>query len=240
LDNQTKTNVGIGAGLLSALSTGLIPMIGWSAAPLILISAIIAVWYLWPLIKSVAEHLTVDNFFAILASVKLHLRARAIREWLIPCSARTEFANAPDVTRLQEANTELDRLVNEHDKLQKGLQAATKQHGHVGLSSSSVVMPEAPEITGARRLVFESHEKIAKAQIAVNVRKEHLANYLIAKLSNDELVAKGLPLIEGRAQQERIIPAPEWRVLKLDVLEATARAHGLSYVGVVIGKPKRK
>jgi len=203
--------------------------------PGVALSLLAAAWFGAPWLRNLRDHLSPAAIGSLIDASMLRIKSWSVPEWQIAYGARTDWGDSYSVNSLKEAKAELEKLVKEYDGLRQELADALKNHGRRG-PSSPVTELEAPEILAARDAVRTKQDEITQAQIRVNLREDSLQRELVSNLSSGELIAKGI----DQAQRECIIPAYQWRILKLDILNDSASGHGLSYVGVVIGKPRRK
>lgn len=201
----------------------------------LVLSLIATVYFGWPWLIDFARHASVEKCLIKLRDFRFRISAMRVTEWLDPNGARMEFGNEYFAEKVTSIDKDLENLWKEDRQRRDALQEASAKHGNP-LPSLGLV-PEAPEITAAREAVFETAKKSTAAREDRKRYADYLTRDLEEKLASRELMAKGLPLLLGTAARERLIPAEEWRILKLDCAEKSAEAHGLKYVGVVIGKP---
>jgi hypothetical protein len=238
MDNQTK--IGIGAAAMLTLAGVVAPIVPWwVSAPIMAACATVAGSGLWPWIRTLPDLLSIERAADLFFRVRHQISGWGVQNWQHPYSAQSEFGDTFEIERLRDAEATLGGLVKEDHRLRESLEKAIRQHGRRG-PSSPMTEAEAPEIALARAAVFAHQEIITSARSTAKMCEEFLQSDITAKLSSGALIAKGLPLIDGQAQRERVIPAHQWRVLEFDFLRATAQGHGLSYVGIVIGKPRRR
>lgn len=193
-----------------------------------------AVWGFWPWLRSLVASLSLGGITSLIGQFRNHVSAWSVPEWHHPYSARREFCDAADYDQAKEA---LQSLVDDSERLRKALQNAIAEHGPSNVGP--LVVPEAVEIANARAAVFDNQKRVADAQVTLNSEERMLKYDLVTKLSGGDLIAKGMPAQDGRAAHcEQVIPPHQWRVLDLQLLEATARGAGLAYVGIVIGRPR--
>jgi hypothetical protein len=188
---------------------------------LLILAIAIAAGRYWGAIRSF-------NFWALDEWIRARYDSLGVREWHGPYHA-VEFYCSSAIAKTRndaaaEMNTLMMELIRAKDTV-AGTASTTNRDFRVESADSE------------RR-----HASYDAAQTRHNQCNAALTRELIAQLIRGDLIAKGLPVEEGTAKSERIIPTSRWRVMSLDISKAKASGSGLSYEGIVIGKrpPSRK
>lgn len=82
------------------------------------------------------------------------------------------------------------------------------------------------------------HSDYDDAQARYKQCDRTLGRELLAYLRRGDLFAKGMLSKDGAGKAERIIPTARWRIMDLDISNATASGAGWNYIGIVVGARK--
>lgn len=222
--------------LSSPIANGLKPYAGWVALGFLIfalftslfarnfmvplglyaVALCFALWRYWEEVKAF-------DFWALDEWLRTRRDALGVTQWHAPHRAAELFCNQVAVRTRNEAAAEMNTIMMEIVRQTRGPYSG----------SHDFSQPVADHHA-------ERNARYDAAQVRLNQTDALLSRELHHYLVRGDLLAKGLPTVDGTARAERVIPISRWRVLTLDIAKAQATGEGLKYSGIVVGvKPKK-
>jgi hypothetical protein len=172
------------------------------------------------------DELKAFDFWALDEWIRTRIDAMGVREWRSPYHSAEIYCSQVTAKARNEAAAEMNSIMMELIRTNEPAGAST--------GGAFATMPQ--DRTDAR----SRHASYDAAQVRYNQCNAALSRELLAQLARGHLIAKGLPIEDGNAKSERIIPTSRWRVMSLDISKAKAAGPGICYEGIVIGKKPEK
>lgn len=157
--------------------------------------------------------------------------------WYSPSFSVGKFAD-PELVRIHDEKSENRRKsINVEAILRRQLSQAIEKNPNRKIPSSISVSPKAAQHEEECREKYQTHkDSEARIEVEYMAAVQEVENNIYDQLRKGMLIARGFLQPVSANPQQILIPNEQWSILEMDFDKATASGHGITYVGVEIGK----